>query len=499
MLIMINYSVIVPANLVSFSFGVYTGWPSPVTTLLSSKLDTPLNNALSQESISWMCSWGYISAIVGTFFWGLLADRFGRKVTGYLTMMPFLVGWVILLTCHSESALMVSRFLGGLGGSGAAINSPMYVGEISDRHTKALLGSMFILMYNLGVLYVYVFGVLFDYTHLNLACLMVSVLFVIVWGCVPETPTCLIRQNKMNEARESLKWFRGKTIDKEVEEEFESLSQRSDQVTVAKASDYLEKGTLRALLIGLVFQAGTQLSGINVILMFTVEIFQKSRSTLMPETCTMVVGVVQVVGSVIASCVVNRAGRKVFLMVTYALTAASLITIGACFYANTLDTAIDTGILPVLSLSLHVLAFSVGVGMVPYIIYTEIFPANVRNVCMSALMFWNNTLGFGVTKAYPFMTRELHDSGCFWLFGAFCLLIVPYTYLFVPETRDKSFDEISGKLLLWFPDRRNKDRDEIADATAAPGVPVSLNVRAISGNKCVAVNAEKDQGCLCAP
>ncbi|CAH1711236.1 facilitated trehalose transporter Tret1-2 homolog [Aphis gossypii] len=491
----------ISVNLVTFSFGLYTGWSSTVSPMFTDPKETPLDHVMTDNSISWACSWGMLSAILGTFFWGMLADNFGRKTTGFLTMLPYLVSWVILLVVKTETALMVSRFLGGLGASGAAINCPMYVGEVSDEAMKAGLGSLFILMYNIGVLYVYVFGVMVDYTHLNLACLAISLLFMIVWMYVPESPIFLIQKKRIDEARQSLMWFRGKDNDKEVSDEMDSLMRHGDQLTKATLADYKKRGTLKALLIGLVFQAGTQFSGINIILMYTVDIFKKSGSRMSPHSCTILVGVVQVIGSAIATLTVHRAGRKFFLMVTYGVTALALITIGTCFYVNKVDPSINTGILPVLSLSVHVIAFSLGLGMVPYIIYTEVFPANVRNICMSLLMFFNNVLGFVIIKAYPSMSEALHTSGYFWMFGAVCLAVVPYTYLFVPETKDKAYEDIRRELLLWFPDRRHKNKVAAVDKeTAADQVDGgdAGNVVVVEANE-MKVCMGKDQSCFTTP
>lgn len=438
-----------------------------------------------------------LSAILGTFFWGILADKYGRKLTGFLTMVPYLVSWIVLLGVKTEAALMASRFLGGLGASGAAINSPMYVGEISDKHMRAALGSLFILMYNVGVLYVYIFGVFVGYDWLNVACLAISVLYMIVWYYVPESPIYLIQQNKMAEAKNALKWFRGKkqdSDDKEIDEELDTMTHCGDHLATAHFSDYKEVATIKALLIGLVFQLGTQFSGINVILMYAVEIFRNSGSTLSPEKCTMLVGVMQVLGSVIASFTVNRAGRKFFLMATYVLTAVSLFTIGMCFYVNQVDKSIDTGLLPVISMSLHVMAFSMGLGMVPYIVYAEIFPANVRNVCMSLLMFWNNALGFGVIKAYPMLQETMHISGCFWLFGFVCAVIVPYTYFCVPETKDKTFDTIRNGMNTWFPNLRARSNKVAPAAITAEDSKVVVVTSSTQK-----VYMEKNQNCFTEP
>lgn len=483
--------VVVPANLVSFTFGVYTGWSATVTPKLQDSSNTPLETVLTDESLSWMCSWGMFSAILGSFFWGLVADKYGRKVTGFLTMVPYLASWIILLRIKTETALMVSRFLGGLGASGAAINIPLYVGEISNKEMSAGLGSLFILMYNIGVLYAYIFGVYVSYESFNVACLVTSVLYMFVWCYVPESPVFYIRQGRMDDAKRSLKWFQGKD---NVDEEIAKMTNCGHHMSAATMADYTDRRTIKALAIGIVFQTGTQLSGINVILMDTVNIFKRSGgSTLSSENCTMLVGVVQVVGSIIAVCTVNRASRKFFLISTYTVTSLALITIGSCFYVTIVyEPYYNTGLVPVLSLSLHVMAFSLGLGMVPYIIYAEIFPANVRNMCMSVLMFWNNVLGFAVLKGYPKMTELMGAFGYFWMFGFMCLAIVPFTYFFVPETKGKTIKETHDNLLLWFPDIRNNEK-KTANITAAVPIENGIVEKVKSNGQILCGNTEKNQ------
>lgn len=488
--------IVIPANLVSFTFGVYTGWSATVTPKLQNLSSTPLETVLTNESLSWMCSWGMFSAILGSFFWGLVADKYGRKLTGFLTMLPYLASWIILLQIKTETALMVSRFLGGLGASGAAINIPLYVGEISNKEMSAGLGSLFILMYNIGVLYAYIFGVYVSYESFNVACLVISVLYMFVWCYVPESPVFYIRQSRMDDAKRSLKWFRGKD---NVDEEISDMMNSGDHMSAATIANYTDRRTVKALVIGIVFQTGTQLSGINVILMDTVNIFQRSGGDAMSsENCTMLVGVVQVVGSIIAVCTVNRASRKFFLISTYALTSLALITIGTCFYVTVHIKGFTTGLVPVLSLSLHVMAFSLGLGMVPYIIYAEIFPSNVRNMCMSVLMFWNNVLGFAVLKGYPKMTEMMGAFGYFWMFGFICLAVVPFTYFFVPETKGKTIKETLDNLLLWFPDIGNNKKRTVNITTAA-SIENGKVEKIISNAQILCGNIEKNQNYFIEP
>lgn len=467
--------VSVSVNLVSFTYGVYTGWPTMVKEQLESA-ESPVGNLMGTGSYSWVCSLGMPSAILGTFFWGLVADRYGRKVTGYLTMAPFLVSWMLLLTVKTLPALLVARLLGGLGASGAAINCPLYSGEVSDANMKAGLGSLFMLMYNVGVLYVYAFGAFVDYDYLNAAGLAVSVLFIVAWYFMVESPTYLLQKNDPEAAAAALRWLRGVDDDgggqkqggkkdavgdagagdvaADAAAEFGRLRERIEREraererTSGETPVYFKRSTVRALIIGLVFQTGTQMSGINLILMDTKQVLDNSGSTVRPDVSCIVVGAVQLLASVVALFVVNRAGRKCWMIGTYMVTAASLFAVGLCSWlheAGTFDGALY-GAVPVASLSLHVAAFSLGVGMVPYIIYVEILQEDVRNVCMAVLMFWNNALGFGVVKAYPLMTGALGPSGSFWLFAAVCLAVVPFTYQYVPETRNKDPEAIEMEL-----------------------------------------------------
>lgn len=437
-------------NLVSFTYGVYSAWPAVVQGALTAD-PSPVGVALDRHAFAWIASLGMPGALLGTLFWGVLADRCGRKATGYLTMVPFLVSWAVLLAgARTEGALMAARFLGGVGASGAAVNCPMYVGELSDDRTRDVLGSLFMLAYNLGVLYVFVVGTFADYAWLNAAGLAASAVFVVAWRYAPESPMFLLRQRRTGEAIDALKWFRCAADSQDVQPEINRMLARIAGGPDAPCAEYLARGTVKALLVGLVFQTGTQLSGINVILAYAVDIFKRSGSHLSPAACTVLVGGVQVFASVFASCVVKRAGRKCFLIGTYLMTAAALFIMSWCLYASAPDgvaPAGTTGALPVFSLSLHVVAFSLGLGMVPYILYTEIFPPGVYNVCMSVLMFWNHALGFGVVKACG---DNMHHQ-TFWALGAACLAIVPFAYLCVPETKDKSYEDVQRELLLWFP------------------------------------------------
>lgn len=423
--------------------------------------ESPVGAALDRESFTWTASLGILGALIGTLFWGLVADKYGRKVTGYLTMVPFLVNWVILLAVKTERALIVARLLGGMGASGAAVNCPTYVSELSDDGMKDVLGSLFMLTYNLGVLYVFTIGTFVDYTWLNVAGLTVSALFVIAWYYAPESPVYMLRRGDVDGAKANLMWLRCEDAESKVVPELKAKMTEMCETRVSGVRRYLERTTVKALLIGLVFQTGTQLSGINVVLTYAVDIFQQSGSHLSPSTCTIVVGAVQVFASVFASCLVKRCTRKFFMITTYVLTALALFTMGWCMHAQGLQSQDDAGagnngLVPVLSLSLLVVAFSLGLGMVPYIVYTEIFSADVRNVCISALMFWNHALGFGVVKACG---RHMHYQS-FWTLSAACLLIVPYTWLCVPETKDKSFETIQRELRLWFPGDWSKRGEE---------------------------------------
>jgi facilitated trehalose transporter len=123
------------------------------------------------------------------------------------------------------------------------------------------------------------------------------------------------------------------------------------------------------------FQVAT---GIDAIIFFCYEIFQESGTNISPNLSSITIGVVQVVGMLGAAFVIDRLGRRLLLLVSEIAVIISLASLGLFFYLSKYDAELRTtlGWLPLGSLMLFAVGFSIGLGPVPWI-YLEIMPTHV--------------------------------------------------------------------------------------------------------------------------
>merc|ERR1711936_929464 len=99
-------------------------------------------------------------------------------------------------------------------------------------------------------------------------------------------------------------------------------------------------------------------------------------------------------------------------------------------------------VVPLISLSLFVFAFSIGFGPIPWLMMSELFSPEVKSVASSISTTFNWTLAFLVTKFFTSMVAGVTEAGAFWVFGGFTILTFLFCFFFVPETKGKSLDEI---------------------------------------------------------
>lgn len=123
-----------------------------------------------------------------------------------------------------------------------------------------------------------------------------------------------------------------------------------------------------------------------------------------------------------------------------------MFALGAFFYIKENDaaTADTIGWLPLVSLLVFIAAFSLGSGPLPWMMFGEILPAKVRGPGGSVATFTNWFLVFLVTKTFVQVQAGLTEAGAFWMFGCFCFLAVFFSIFFLPETKDKTPEQIQA-------------------------------------------------------
>ncbi|CAH3950458.1 probable metabolite transport protein CsbC [Pieris brassicae] len=435
------------------NFGMLMGWQSPMTPILQSP-DGPAPEPITDNTISWMASITFFPSIFCGVLVGDLADRWGRKTTTMLTSLMLVISWSITLFSLRPWALITSRAVAGLACAGCYVVTPLYLKEIASDRIRGALGSLFILVQNLGYLLVYVAGDLLSFVTVMWLCTAIPVLHLLVFLTMPETPVFLVKQGKYKEARVALAWLRHTTPDdKNLEEEVQQMEREEEYARSMKKSSwkslFQDKTTFQAFRIALSVMLSQETCGYLVVLMYAGSIFDQASQSislkLSPNKQTIVVGAIQLIGSIVASCIVEQTGRKWLLAGTSLATGLSMLSLGAWFYVTSLSIWLP-GWLPVLAMCLCIFSNAAGYQPVPYVIMSELFSFQHRGMVTSFISSVDALSDFLQTKAYDPMLKYFGIHWVFIFFSLVCFLGTFYTVLYVPETKDRSVEEIYALL-----------------------------------------------------
>ncbi|XP_067009671.1 facilitated trehalose transporter Tret1 [Anabrus simplex] len=434
-------------NLMAFACGFSMGWPSTAIPYLEGP-DSPI--PLTAEESSWVTSLLCLAAAFTTPFAGLLPDRIGRKKTGYLIAAFLIICWILIIFAENVISLYAARILSGISSVGVFVFAPIYVVEISIDQVRGVLGTFVTILCNSGIAVAYVLGSVLTYEEVCYVNVSLPVIFIALFFWLPETPKYLVYSGKIEEAKKSLQWFRGNSYDITAELNEIKLSfatKDSLSPTLSFKEMFTSKVTIRGLFIVLVLGANQQLSGIYPVLSYTVTIFRESGSDISPNLSAIIVGFLLVFGNIIAIFLVERAGRRILLITSNSIMAISLISIGAFFYLKHIEADVSSiGWLPVTSLSIYVIAQSIGVGPLLYTVLTEIISPKMRYIantmCISLVWF----LAFLGAKFFINIADLIGVYSTYWIFSVCCFIAMLIIIFQLPETKGKSLDEIAKAL-----------------------------------------------------
>ena len=432
------------ATLGNLVMGTSIGWSSPAGPLLA-KTEQEDGFNLTDDENSWVGCLMPAGALLGGQVGGLLMTKLGRKGAMMTGAAMFAISYLLLVVAPNVWVIYVGRFCTGVCTGICSIVCPVYVAETATASRRGFLGSCVQLMVTFGVMLVIVVGVCGSWRWISISCLVMTVVWMIALIFVPETPAQYLSQKKYREARESLEWLRGTThVDQEYEDILKSVEESAN--LSAGLSDLFSSSNLAPFIISLWLMLGQQFSGMNAVMFYCVSIFQQSGSSMNSNVENIIIGGVQIVATIFAALVMDKAGRRLLLNFSSSLMVISIGALGAFFYiADNLgdeDLAKKIELVPIASLSLFVFAFSIGFGPIPWLMMSELFSPEVKSLASSISTTFNWTLAFLVTKFFTTMVAAVTEAGAFWMFGGFTILTFFFCFFFVPETKGKSLDEI---------------------------------------------------------
>jgi MFS transporter, SP family, galactose:H+ symporter len=404
-------------------------------------------------------------ALFGALIGGASSDTIGRRWTNIAAGLSFVAGSIFSALAPNVEVLIASRVLIGLAIGLTSVAAPMYIAELSPPRNRGKLVSLFQLAITIGILVSYIVDRALAPDHawrwmLGLA-FVPGALLVLGMIAMPESPRWLLKTGAEKAARHALSLVRSPDeIDAEVKEIHEDLEHNR----TAEWSELLMPGLRPALLVGVGLAVLQQVTGINTIIYYAPQIFQKAglNSATTALAATAGIGVVNVLSTLIAIWLVDRVGRKPLLLTGLVGMTVSLAALGS---AQLFGSAFDVSqhwVAPITVgfIGLYIVCFAFSLGPVVWLMISEIFPNRARARAAGISTAANWTANFLVSLSFPVLQAMLGPSLWF-LYAAMGVAAFIFVFGWVPETKGKSLEDISRQ---W----RTKPVGAVVNQSAAP-------------------------------
>ena len=411
--------------------------------------------SLDAVTSGWYVSCALAGSIAGVITAGLLSDKYGRRKMLIVAALLFSISALGCIIAPDFNWLVASRFIGGIGVGFASILSPMYISEVAPANLRGRLVSLYQLAITVGILVAYFsnayllnFRVSDSFSSISFfqdswrlmlgAEFVPAVIFCALLFFVPRSPRWLIQKNLHVEARSVLQNISPKSnADEEI-----SIIEKSIGEVKSSWSDLFSANVKVALLAGVTLSLFVQFSGINAIIYYGPEIFERAGFELSDALGGQVsIGIVNVLFTLLAIYKIDFWGRKKLLVVGSVGVIGSLLVIAALFAFE-----VNQGWLLITFLLIFIASFAFALGPVNWVVLSEIFPNRVRAKAMAvaSMSIWLGTLMVG--QLFPLMLEKLGSGGTFLAFAVICTPLLFITLKLLPETKGKSLEEIER---LW--------------------------------------------------
>lgn len=369
---------------------------------------------LSTGGEGWYVGCALIGSILGVLIAGMMSDFMGRKKTMLISALLFSISAIGCAVSQDFTQLVIFRIVGGFGIGIVSIVSPVYISEVSPAEVRGTMVSLYQLFITIGFLLAYLANYLIlkgtsmaDYWRPMLGAEAIpDILFLVLIFFIPESPRWLA--------------VRGQREDKS--EEWKALR---------------EPGILKAVLIGSAIAILGQFMGVNAVLYYGPKIFADAGFED-PLFSTVLVGVVNMLTTVIALAIIDKVGRKQLVWWGVGGMIFCLLMIGLYFLPF---TNLPTWFMLVFFL-LYVFCTAISISAVVFVLLSEMYPNRVRGLAMSIAGFalWIGTYLIG--QLTPWMLETLTPAGTFFLFAFMCVPYLWIMYKYVPNTTGKTLEEI---------------------------------------------------------
>lgn len=453
-----NTAYILGVTLVATLGGLLFGYDTAVISGAEKSVQEYLITPLGLRSLAHgaTISSALIGCIFGGVISGLLASRMGRRKSLMLAAVLFFISalgsgfpeFLFFTKGEPSMGLLVAfnlyRIIGGVGVGLASAICPMYIGEISPADIRGKLVSInqFAIIFGMLVVYFVNYGIAHGrsiefindtgWRWMFVSEALPAGLFGILLFFVPETPRYLALTNQDDKALRILTRINGSRQ--------AQIIMKDIKTSVEAASEKLYAYGKVVIVIGILLSVFQQFVGINVALYYAPRIFESmgaAKDSSMLQTVVM--GLVNVIFTVIAIVTVDKYGRKPLLMIGSIGMAIGMFAIGGLAFMKVI------GISTLVFIIIYTASFMMSWGPICWVLIAEIFPNKIRGRAIAIAVAAQWAANYLISSTYPAM-MEFSGGITYSFYGLMSLLSFVFVWKMVPETKGKTLEAMEG---LW--------------------------------------------------
>ncbi|XP_068659148.1 sugar transporter ERD6-like 5 isoform X2 [Aristolochia californica] len=402
----------------SYEFGCSVGYSSPA----QSGIMSDLHLSLAQYSV--FGSILTIGAMVGAIMSGYVADFLGRRGAMGFSDVFCIAGWL---------AIYFSKV-------------PVYIAEITPKNLRGGFTTVNQLMICCGASLSYLLGTIVTWKALAILGTIPCLLQLVGLFFIPESPRWLANRNCPEDFEAALLSLRGKHADisqeaAEIRDFTESLQLQEE----AKIYDLFQRKHAHSVIVGVGLMVLQQFGGVNAICFYASSIFV-SAGFSSGSLGTIAMAAIQIPMTTLGVLLTDKSGRRPLLMVSAAGTCLGCFLTAISFVIQGNEKWKELAlILALVGILLYTGSFSLGMGGIPWVIMSEIFPINLKGTAGSLVTLVNWFGSWAISYTFNFL-MVWSSAGTFFLFASICGITVLFVAKLVPETKGRTLEEIQSSM-----------------------------------------------------
>jgi sugar porter (SP) family MFS transporter len=392
-----------------------------------------------------------VGAMAGAMVGGAVADRIGRRATLVWAGAIFIAGSVLAPLSPNVATLIIARAIIGIGIGFTSVTAPVYVSELAPPQSRGMMIGLYQFALTLGIALADLVGYWLakeEAWRSMFAIAAVPTLFFLgVILTVPESPRWLFAHSREKDAESVLLRY----TDASGAQQFLADIREGLRAPIEQSWKALLTPAVRgSVFIAAGFTVLQQVTGINTIIYYGPQIFELAGISSHSNSilATLIVTIVNVIGTVVGITLVDRIGRKPLLYVGVGGMTVALFALAFAFSHQT-GLSGSLGVIAIGCLVLYIGCFAFSLGAIAWILVSEVFPLRVRGRGVAVATLFSGISNFAVSLTFLSMIKTVGSASTFAIYGVLSVVTLIFIRFAVPETCGRELESISARKTDW--------------------------------------------------